>query len=194
MVGDHHASHHPGVQAFWNDFLDDARATADEYRENDWEVQFVHPGAVTPLPAGSGDVRDERVGLDVLSPGDEFRAVEEMADAAAFSEFDAYRAERDGVVFLVVVMKAPETGQAVVLPVYYVVSEAGETIRLVRERDEMRLYVRPLSDERRVVFTQEDPELLLPAEDGGGDEADDESDETDDDATAGGDADTDADT
>lgn len=169
-------SGHPltGLTGFWDDTIADMEATAEEFREAGWETVELHPGAVTPLPAGETEdgYADERTGLDVLVPGDEFSAVKEAVggidgeegDAASYDEYEAFRAEQDGVVFLVVAMKASATETTVLIPLYYSVQDASETVRRVREREEMRLFVRPLDDSERVVFSQQSPAALLPGD------------------------------
>lgn len=156
-----------GVADFWEAVMDDMAATAAEYRETGWDVTELHPGDVTPLPAGEdpeaeGGYLDDRTGLDVLVPGDEFRAVEELAETLAFDAFDAYTAREGDVLFAVVVMQATDGETAVALPLYYRLEEATATLRRVRDADEMRTFVRPLDDERRVVFTQADADPFVP--------------------------------
>lgn len=178
-------SGHPlsGVTGLWDDTIADMEATAAEFREEGWETVELHPGAVTTLPAGETEdgYIDPRIGLDVLVPGNEFGAVKEAVggvenaaegDGEAptaeteteYDEYEVFRAQSGEVVFLVVVMKSEETGQAVLVPLYYDAKDAAETLRLVRENDEMQLFVRPLDDSERVLFTQQEPEALLPEE------------------------------
>jgi hypothetical protein len=156
---------HPlsGVLAFWEAVTDDMEATAEEYREAGWDVLTLHPGDVTALPATYADgTEGDEFGLDVLVPGDEFRELESLVAEAAFDSYEAYRALQNDTVFLVVVMQAESAGQAVVFPVYYATSEADRMIELAREAGEMHTFVRPLSNDRRVEFTQRDPASLLP--------------------------------
>ncbi|MEF8801668.1 MAG: hypothetical protein V5A38_02905 [Halolamina sp.] len=177
-------SGHPlsGVTDLWDDTIADMEATAEEFREEGWETVELHPGAVTPLPAGETEdgYTDPRVGLDVLVPGDEFEVVKEAVggvedgDGEAptaetqtpteYDEYEVFRAQAGEVVFLVVVMKSPDVGKAVLIPLYYDPTDAEETLRLVRERDEMQLFVRPLDDSERVLFTQQEPDALFPEE------------------------------
>ena len=161
MAGSHPLS---GVEEFWEEVMADMEATAAEYREAGWTVVELHPGDVTALPTASADVESDRTGFDVLVPGDEFAELEGTVADAAFDEYDAYRAEEGGVVFLVVAVKAEGRGSAVVYPLYYALSEAATMLRRAAEAGEMRTYVRPLEDDRRVVFTHRDPTNLLPPE------------------------------
>ena len=167
-------SGHPlsNLTGLWEDTMADMEATAEQFREAGWETVELHPGAVTPLPAGETEdgYVDERTGLDVLVPGDEFTAVTEAVGgidgeegtAVSYDEYEAFRAQQNDVVFLVVAMKSSEAETTVLIPLYYDVADAAETLERVRERDEMQLFIRPLDDSERVVFTQQSPDALLP--------------------------------
>ena len=159
---------HPleGMTDLWENTIDDMEATAEELREAGWETVEIHPGAVTPLPRLETDdgYEDDRTAFDVLAPGNEFEAVQDAVDGAEFDEYEAYNAQTNEVVFAVVVMKAEDAGRAVLIPIYYKVEEAEETVDRIEAEGESRLYVRPLDDSERVLFVQQSPEGLLPGE------------------------------
>jgi hypothetical protein len=159
---------HPleGMTDLWEDTIDDMEATAEELREGGWETVELHPGAVTPLPRLATDdgYEDDRTGFDVLTPGNEFEAVQDAVDGAEFDEYEAYNAQTNDVVFAVVVMKAEDAGRAVLIPIYYEIEEAEETVDRIEAEGESRLFVRPLDDSERVLFVQQSPEGLLPGE------------------------------
>ncbi|KPN30057.1 hypothetical protein SY89_00779 [Halolamina pelagica] len=159
---------HPlqGMTDLWDDTIDDMEATAAELRDDGWETVELHPGAVTPLPRLETEdgYEDDRTGFDVLVPGNEFSAVQDAVDGAAFDEYEAYNAQANGVVFAVVVMKADDAGRAVLIPIYYRADEAAETVQRIEAAGESRLFVRPLDDSERVLFVQQSPAALLPGE------------------------------
>lgn len=161
------AGRHPltGVTEFWEEVIDDMEATAAEYRDAGWETLELHPGDVTALPTAAtaaSEVEVDRTGLDVLLPGDEFDALQSGVEGHEFDEYDAYRASEDEVVFLVVAMKSTDGELAVLFPLYYAVSEAKVMLSRTAEGGEMRTFLRPLDDSDRVVFSQEEPDNLLP--------------------------------
>lgn len=161
------AGTHPlaGATDRWEAVIEDLEATAAEYEAEGWETITCHPGDVTPLPTTTAllnGVDVDRLGLDVVLPGDEFEAVAAAVADATFDEYDAYRAETDSLVFLVIAMKSAET--VVLFPVYYDPEQAGIVLKRVAERGELRTYLRPLDDAERVVFSQAEPERLLPAD------------------------------
>jgi hypothetical protein len=151
------------VAAFWDDLLADAAATADEYREDGWETLELHPGDVTPLTGEYGD----RVGLDVLVPDDEFRAVEAWFDAG-FS-VDGYRAFRSvvsGAVFVLAVVRDEGSQRALFVPAFYALDDpdARDLFGEARGAGHLRLFLRRLSGDY-VDLALDDPELLAPPED-----------------------------
>ncbi|WP_277554795.1 DUF7529 family protein [Halobaculum limi] len=164
------AGSHPlaGYTEFWDDVMADMEATAEEYREAGWDVLELHPGDVTPLPNSSvvgTDIEVDRLGFDVLLPGDEFSAVQELVEesAAEFDEYDAFRAQQSDVVFLVVVMKAEAAEKAVAFPLYYGEQQADPMLQRAETAGELRTYLRPLDDSERVVFAHHGPANLFPA-------------------------------
>jgi hypothetical protein len=161
------AGRHPlsGAMDFWEEVVDDMEATAEEYRDAGWETLELHPGDVTALPtaaAAASDMDIERTGLDVLLPGDEFEELQSAVEGHEFTEYDAYRASENDVVFLVIAMKSTDGELAVLFPLYYAVSEAKVMLSRTAERGEMRTFLRPLDDSERVVFSQQEPDNLLP--------------------------------
>lgn len=158
-----HASELPGTHlramAVWDDVVADMEATAAEYEADGWRTLQLHPGDVTTL-APSGD--DDRFGLDVLVPGDEFEAVEELlAGAVAFDSYEAFVATAGGLVLLVVAMEDATEEVAVLYPAYYDVESAQEMLAAAERAGEMRTQLRTLTNER-IEFTHDDPETFAP--------------------------------
>jgi hypothetical protein len=147
---------HPlaGALDRWERVVDDMAGVAAEYRERGWETVELHTGDVTALRPGDIDDEPEQYGFDVLVPGSEYETVESLVEGSEFGESEAYRAEEGDLTFVLLVMKAPAEKRAVLIPLYYERSEAAATIERAREADEMRVFVRPLSDDRRVTFAQ----------------------------------------
>jgi hypothetical protein len=160
---------HPlaGVVDRWEAVVEDMETTAAEYRDAGWTAVELHPGDVTPLPPARGGeaLDDDRVGLDVLVPDNEFETVESRAQDATFDSYEAYRAQVGSVVFVVVAIEATASELAVLVPLYYRADESRKMAARALERGRIDLFVRPLADDRRVVFSQEEPALLLPETD-----------------------------
>lgn len=138
----------------WQELLADADATAAEYREAGWEALVVRPGDVTPL---DGDP----FGLDVLAPTDEVETLEELVADVTFDTSHVLRAEEGNVRFCIVAVEAGEDEVAVVVPVFYDIDEAASLAERAREEGVTYTHVRPPSDDARVTFTHDDPELFF---------------------------------
>jgi len=156
-IGDDEAGMDPAAAEAWELTVADMEATADQYREDGWAVLAVHPGDVTVRT-------DERVGLDVLVPNDEFDRLQDLLSAGvAFDDSKVYRATHEGVVAVVVVVEDDEAETAVVYPAYYEAgdSDAHEMLSQARAEGELRSYLRVLTGEY-VAFTHEEPSLFVP--------------------------------
>lgn len=138
----------------WEELLEDADGIAGEYAEDGWESLLVHPGDVTPR---TGDP----YGLDVLAPGDEYEALEALVDDVSFDTSHVYRMEEGGVRFLIVAVEASDDEVAVVVPAYLAMTDEEELRSTATEAGVMYTHVRPLSDDARVTFTHEDPDLFF---------------------------------
>lgn len=168
----------------WEVFVDDVAVTADEYRESGWEVLELHPGDVMPQPgphdesspaAGDGaedavervddpasdpasDPDVDRLGFDVVVPGDEFARLESLLeDGFEASEYEIYRADRGGAGFVLVVERDETSERAVFVPLYYRSFDVERLRRLARQRGVVHAYVRPLSRRRVITFSHGEP-------------------------------------
>ncbi|QCJ45677.1 MULTISPECIES: DUF7529 family protein [Haloprofundus] len=171
---------HPlsGKEAAWEAVVADMEATAEAYREEGWETTELHPGDVVPLSnvdigldvedelgGDETDVSEERPGwsgLDVLLPGNEFTAVEGVVEASTFDESEVLRTRENGVVLAVVVMKASGEKRAVFVPLYYDIADIAGVASAARSVGRLEVALRPLSNDQRVLFALDDPELVLP--------------------------------
>lgn len=142
------------VADHWDRLLDDTRATAEEYRDRGWDVLVLHTADATILDG-------ESFGLDVLVPDNEYDDLLALTEEASFDASRAFHTEESGVRFLLVVVEAAGTEQAVAIPAY--VPVADEPPLRQRAEDEGLLYthVRSLSSDSRVTFTHEDPTLFF---------------------------------
>jgi hypothetical protein len=146
----------PAVGERWQALLEDAETTAAEYAADGYETLVVHPGDVTP-------VTGEPYGLDVLAPGDEFEALEELVEAATFDTSHVYYADEGGTRLLVVVVEgtADDGDIVVVVPAFLAIDRTPELARQATDEGVMYTHVRPLSDDSRVTFAHDDPSLFF---------------------------------
>lgn len=137
----------------WLAFVDDLEATAEEYREQGYEVVEIHAGDVVPLA--------DRVALDVLAPGSEFAALQKLVDEFDPDEFTVYKAEQGETTFAVIVAEDSDRRAVVCTSVFFHYSVARQFLENATEAGFFQVQIRPLSDDEHVVFRIDEPELLV---------------------------------
>lgn len=137
----------------WDAVIGDMDATAAAFEERGWEVVECHPGDVSIVEG------EDRAGVDVLLPDDEFADVAAFVEASAFDEYEVLRAEQEGMVYAVVVMQDTAAERAFCFPLYYEPADLVEVAHAV-----VPVFLRRLNGEY-VELELEDPSLFLPDED-----------------------------
>lgn len=146
---------------FWEDVVADMEVTADEYREAGWTALELHPGDVTVMTQSEDD---DRYGLNVLLPGDEFEELSTLVDdrGVEFDSYSVYKGMGSGLVFVVVAMESPTDELAVVHPAFYDREDAQDMLATADREGELPIHLRPLSADQYVTFTHEDPSAFFP--------------------------------
>lgn len=153
---------HLRAAEYWDEMIADMEATAEEYEAEGWDTLQLHSGDVTTTVP---DENDERFGLDVLVPDDEFAAVEELvADGVTFDSYEVFRALADGLVLFVVAMEDHDAEVAVLYPAYYDAQDAQGMLAAAQQAGEMRTYIRTLQRDQ-VEFTHDEPVNFAPPTD-----------------------------
>lgn len=143
----------PAVENRWEDLIEDTETTAAEYEAAGYETLAIHPGDVVVLL--------DDLAIDVLAPGNEYRPLTDLVEGTTVDEFDVYTAQEGGVAFALVAALDHDESTAVCVPIWVELSEADELTVAAREAGQVHLHVRPLSNDERVAFTLEDPDLLF---------------------------------
>lgn len=146
----------------WDEMIADMEATAEEYRERGWNVLELHPGDVRAFGPTEDD---DRFGLDVLVPGNEFDELESIVAAGAtFDSYKVFRGEGSGLVLLLVAMEDDTNEQSVVFPAYYDPGQSTDVQKAAFDAGTMYSHVRPLDEREIVTFTHDEPTLFFPTE------------------------------
>lgn len=139
----------------WQAAIDDMEATAEAYRDRGWTTLELHPGDSVLVDS------EFRTGLDVLLPGPEYERLEALIEETTFTDVDAFRAETEGILFLLIVEKSPDSETAVFVPTYYDPGGSQEKLDAVSDAGELRLFCRRLDDDY-VEFVHDDVAPFLP--------------------------------
>jgi hypothetical protein len=137
----------------WQTFMQDTEATAEEYAEDGYETLVIHTGDVVPLP--------DEMALDVLAPGDEYRQLQSLSEQLSVDSVDVYAASAGDVEFALAVPLDEAAEIAVCVPVFFAAQTGEKFGAMAIDAGRVELHVRPLSDDSRVEFALEEPELLF---------------------------------
>lgn len=149
---------HPlaGATDHWEATLEDATATAEEYRERGWTALELRPGDVTVDP--------DLPGFDVLVGDDEFGDVTDRL-ASGVDGCRVYRGSAAGVLFAVVAVEASDGEGVVLVPLYYTPESLGALRSAADGTGHLATRIRRL-DGTAFVVGHEDPEPFFPDADG----------------------------
>lgn len=135
----------------WEAVIDDMEATANDYRSSGWTVVELHPGDITTLTEGKE--------FDVLVPNSEFEQLEATVSETEFDNTELFRAQAEGVVFVLAVTVDSENEVAVCCPLYYDCTNAHE---LYEQTDAgLTTAIRTL-DNQTITIDHDDPEPFFP--------------------------------
>lgn len=149
-------------EAFWEHLLDDVEEVETEYREAGWDVHSLVPGEVTALYDTEKHGSEKSFGLSVLLQDRQFETIESLVDRISFDSSEVYSRTSGSIVFLLLVERSTEAETAVLIPAYYNhVTDEG-LLEEAKEAGEMRVHVRSLSSDGRILFHHDDPSLFAP--------------------------------
>lgn len=145
---------HPlaGATEHWEATLEDAAATAEEYRERGWTALELRPGDVTVDP--------DLPGFDVLVGDDEFADLTDLLESGV-DGCRVYRGSAAGVLFAVVAVEASAAESVVLVPLYYTPGSLQTLQSAGEEAGRLATRLRRL-DGTEFVVDHANPELFFP--------------------------------
>ncbi|RDZ41873.1 hypothetical protein C5B89_08020 [Haloferax sp. Atlit-47N] len=146
----------------WGATLDDMTAMADEFEDEGWETVRIPAGDSGPFGPSSGKGGEGAFGLAYVIPGDKAETVADLFEATSFPEYEVYRAENDGRVYIVTALFSPETETAVFIAGAWDLREALECATVAVEEGLMYTYLQKLDGTVVGVVEHDDPEKFFP--------------------------------
>lgn len=146
----------------WQGALEDMEALADEREDEGWETVTMMAGSTGCQHREAGDEDDDRFGMVFVVPsnhGDEFA---EVFGDKEFPEYEVYRREVDGNVFLVVEYRDPETETAIFVAAQYELRHAPGMVHDAEDAEEFYTYVQKLDGTILGVFKHDSHEKFVP--------------------------------
>ncbi|WP_435359906.1 DUF7529 family protein [Haloarchaeobius sp. DFWS5] len=150
------------LKTAWGQALEDMDAMAEAREADGWETAKVMAGDTAPRGRNSGDDDDNRFGLVFVAPsnmGEDFSAAFE---GKAFPQYEVYRREMDGNVFLVVEYIDPDSETAIFVAGQYELRHAAGMVHSAEEAGEFYTYVQKLSGDILGVFKHDSHEKFVP--------------------------------
>ena len=144
----------------WEQTIEDARALEAERRDGGWETVLIPSGQTATEPPRVGNT--DRYGLVHVIPDNFVEEFEDFFERGTFTEFDVYRAEASGRVFLVTELLDPDEKLAILVIANYKLRDAAELIETVVEAGDMYTHVQTLDGTHRGSFEHEDYEKFFP--------------------------------
>ncbi|WP_254762988.1 DUF7529 family protein [Natrinema marinum] len=149
------------ADSLWVDLLEDARAIAEEYREDGWDAVVVEPAAVSPVDS------DDRFGLDVSVSAQEYDAVAGLIEEGAVTITAAdvyYRPLADDGSdrrVALAVERDEDSETAIFVPLSYDISDARSVFETALVEEELLIHVLADPESGWVSFSHDDPSLFL---------------------------------
>ncbi|TKX80917.1 hypothetical protein [Halorubrum sp. SD626R] len=139
----------------WGDVVADTDATATEYRDRGWTAVAAHPGDVNTVA--------DAARVDVLLPGPEFEAANEVVGDADIDAVRVYAAAAAGVEYRLVVAEDGDAEVAVCVPTYLGAGELEGLRAAADAAGALTVRLRPLDDRDVVEIDVTEPTVFLDA-------------------------------
>ena len=146
---------HPlvGATEHWEAMLEDAAATAEEYRERGWTALETRPGDVTVDP--------DLPGFTVLLADNEFADLTDLLDESGVDNYRVYRGSAAGVMLAVVALEATPEERVALVPLYYSHARLPGLQSAAEEAGRLATRLRTL-DRTEFVVEHDDPDPFFP--------------------------------
>lgn len=152
-----HADRHRNA---WQRTLADLTRREAELDDDGYDVVAIAAGHVAPVHPDAGET--DRFGLVHVIPGNDAEAFREAFDAGDYPEFQVYRTEVTGRVFLVTELRDPESRRAILLAGNYELRKAAPLVTAAKEVGETYTHVQTLDETYLGSFRHEAYEKFFP--------------------------------
>ena len=145
----------------WDDLLADARAIAEEYREDGWDAVVLEPTDISPVDS------EERAGLDVTVSADEYDVVAGLIEegdvtiTAADVYYRPLAEEGSDRRVALAVERDDDSETAIFVPLAYDITDCRSVFETALFEEELLVHVLAEPDDSWVSFSHDDPSLFL---------------------------------
>jgi len=154
------AAHADLLKEGWQATLADMERMGEELEAEGWRVLTIGAGDTVPEPPDAG--RTDRYGLVHVIPGNDADAFREAHENGEFPEYNVYRTQTEGEVFLVTELRDPGTDTAILIAGQFSVGDAVPLMRAVVRTGDVYTHVRKLDATRLGSFEHDGYEKFFP--------------------------------
>lgn len=144
----------------WARTIEDMRARAEAYEEQDWAAITVAAGDTAPEHPDAGPAG--RFGFVHVLPGDTASEIRETVEDGEFSEYDVFRATASGRVFLVTELLDPDSRTVICVAGSYELRTVGPLVAAADEAGVCYTHLQTLDGTVVGSFEHEDYEKFVP--------------------------------
>ncbi|AFK17800.1 hypothetical protein E6P09_03380 [Haloferax mediterranei ATCC 33500] len=144
----------------WAATLEDMRALAAELEDDGWSTVTIQAGSTAPT--GQSD-DDDRFGLVYVIPGNKAEPFAEAVESNDFPEYEVYRAEQSGKVFIVTEFRDPESKTAILIAGVFELRNSLGCVRAATETETMYTHIQKLDGTHLGSFRHDDYEKFFPS-------------------------------
>lgn len=130
------------VKEAWVRTNDEMELIADRRREEGWEVVSMPTVHTSPVSRDQG--KDDRFGLVHVLPNNHAESFSEAFERGEFPEYQAYRNEVDGYVYLVTELLDPESGTVILVAGQYDLRLAEGMVTTALDEDCLYTHVKTI--------------------------------------------------
>lgn len=148
------------LKSAWQETIDDMKALAGELEAEGWDVVSVAAGDTAPAVPDAGE--HDRWGVVYVIPdnfADDFEAAFEAGD---FPEYDVFRTEVEGRVFLVTLYRDPDAETAILVAGQFQLFHARGLVSLATEEGFTYSHVQTLDGTLLGSFRHDEPAKFFP--------------------------------
>lgn len=146
----------------WGATLEEMTAMADEFESDGWRTLRIAAGDSGPFGPSAADDDEKAFGLAYVIPGDKAAEVSELFERASFPEYEVYRAENDGRMYMVTALFSPEIQTAVFVAGAWDLRDALGCATAAAETGRMYTRLQKLDGTVVGVVEHEAPEKFFP--------------------------------
>lgn len=144
----------------WQGTIEDMQALGEELEAEGWDVCTVASGQTATEDPAAGET--DRWGLTHVIPDNFAEEFDEYFEEGGYPEYDVFRQEVEGRLFLVTLLEDPDAQSAILIAGQFQLFEAGPLVATAKEEGEVYTHVTTLDGTLHGSFRHDQPSKFFP--------------------------------